>query len=424
MNKKEVLELKRRFKKEDCTITRMCGCYVDGDKNRVLKLNEVFLNLEDEEFYKYLEIASKVLSGTLGNNLIEHTFPQEEFQSGGKQQFFMGLRQCCLNNEAMMDRFYDLVIDNYSYTGNYLILVFHDVYDVMTKTTDNQKLDESEEMFEYLLCAICPVNLSKPGLGYLQEDNRIGSRIRDWVVGMPETGFLFPAFNERSTDTTSLLCYHKNPKAPHVEFVEGMLSCTSKRTATEKKQAFETIVKKAFGGDETASREAFCDIQQGIREISQNHVSVDDNENSTLLLTSGAITKIMEEKGVPETAAAIIEESFQTEFADEAPALSHILDEKAADAAEKNMEERQLKQKVEHLEQQLEDTRLFKGITDNEDTKEETPSDYVKTYDVILRVKPEKASQIKSQVLDGKKCLVIPMEEHEHAAINGVGTTV
>ena len=47
-----------------------------------------------------------------------------------------------------------------------------------------------------------------------------------------------------------------------------------------------------------------------------------------------------------------------------------------------------------------------------------------KTYDVVLRVKPEKASQIKSQVINGQKCLVIPMDEDEHATINGVNTTV
>ena len=66
MNKKDILEIKRRFKKEACTFTRMCGCYVDADRNKITKIGETFLNLEDEEFYKYLEIAKKVLSGTIG----------------------------------------------------------------------------------------------------------------------------------------------------------------------------------------------------------------------------------------------------------------------------------------------------------------------------------------------------------------------
>ena len=166
MNKKDILELKRRFKKDACTFTRLCGCYVDADRNKVTTFGETFLNLEDEEFYKYLEIAKKVMSGTIGNNILELEFPTAEEAPGGRQQFLMGLRESALKNDDLMDTFYDLVIENYSYVGNYLILVFHDAYDVMTKTSDNNKLDESEEVYEYLLCAICPVTLTKPGLGY------------------------------------------------------------------------------------------------------------------------------------------------------------------------------------------------------------------------------------------------------------------
>ena len=66
MNKKEVLELKRRFKKDAATFTRVCGCYVDGNHNKICKFGNTFLNLEEDEYYKYLEIANKALSGTLG----------------------------------------------------------------------------------------------------------------------------------------------------------------------------------------------------------------------------------------------------------------------------------------------------------------------------------------------------------------------
>ena len=126
MNKKDIMELKRRFKKDACTFTRLCGCYVDGERNKITTFGETFLNLEEEEFYKYLEIAKKVLSGTVGNNILNLEFPLEEEGSGGKQQFLMGLRASALKNEELMDAFFDLVIDNYSYAGNYLILVFHD----------------------------------------------------------------------------------------------------------------------------------------------------------------------------------------------------------------------------------------------------------------------------------------------------------
>ena len=204
MNKKDILEIKRRFKKEACTFTRMCGCYVDADRNKITKIGETFLNLEDEEFYKYLEIAKKVLSGTIGNNLLELEFPLAEEAAGGRQQFLMGLRESRLKNDDLMDTFYDMIIDSYDYVGNYLILIFHDAYDVMTKTSDNDKLDESEEVYEYLLCAICPVNLTKPGLGYREDENRIGPRIRDWVVGAP---VLYSLHLPTEAQTSTLLCF-------------------------------------------------------------------------------------------------------------------------------------------------------------------------------------------------------------------------
>lgn len=418
MNRKDVLEIKRRLKKDSCTFTRMCGCYVDGERNRVVKLSETFLNLEDEEFYKYLEIAKKALSGTVGNNLLELEFPLEEESTGGKQQFLTALRSSALQNEDLLERFYDLIIDNYEYAGNYLILIFHDAYDVITKSSDNSKLDESEEVYEYLLCAICPVSLSKPGLGYLADANRIGPRIRDWIVCAPDSGFIFPAFTDRSSDIHSVMTYHRNPKEPHTELMETILGCMARRTATEQKLTFESIVKKACSGDEDASRELFCEIQQELSDMAEEDSTDEESLDEPRFLTADAIGEILSEAEIPETAAAVIEKSYREEFQDESPVLDHLLDAKAAEAGMRKKQEKELIQKVGILEQELKDTRMLAGL------QEESMPEGPKTYDVILRVKPEKAAQIKSQIIGGQKCLVIPMEENEHAAINGVNTNV
>lgn len=409
MDKKGVLELKRRFTKENCTFTRLCGCYVDAGKNKVVDLSETFLNLEDEEFYKYLEIAKKCLSGTVGNNLLELSYPLEEEAAGGRQQFLMGLRESKLKNPELLDRFYDMVIENYEYVGNYLILIFHDAYDVITKTKDNNALDESEEVFEYLLCAICPVQLSKPGLGYREDENRIGARIRDWVVGVPDSGFLFPAFTDRSADIHSLMFYTKDTKAPHAEFMEGGLGCPSKRTATEQKNAFHAIVKQAYGEDSEKSSEVLYDIQQNLNELIE---SQEDNQEP-LVLTKETMSSVLTESGVEEDKAARIEKNCEEEFGEELPLAEYVVDSKALAAGEQMQKEKELVAQVEVLQQQL-----------REKQTEEEAEEAVKTYDVVLRVKPEKVSQITSEVINGQKCLVIPMNEDEHANVNGVNTTV
>lgn len=422
MNKKEVLELKRRFKKDECTFTRMCGCYVDADHNKIVNIGETFLNLEEEESNKYLEIAKKVLSGTLGNNLLELEFPLAEEAAGGRQQFLMGLRDSKLKNEELIDAFYDLVIDSYDFVGNYLILIFHDAYDVMTRTSDNNNLDESEEVYEYLLCAICPVALSKPGLGYREDENRIGSRIRDWVVGMPDTGFLFPAFNDRSTDIHSTLFYTKDTKNPHSEFMEAGLGCGTKRTATEKKMTFQAIVEQAVGGDEEENANVFYQLQEGLSEIVEAHDAMDDNEEKEpLVLTTSDVSSILSNSNIDEDQAKFIEKSYEEEFREQPPVADDLLDAKALEAGASRKEKQDLITQVQVLTEQLED---YKAITKDVDSSEEVSGDDVKTYDVILRVKPEKVNQIKSETINGQKCLVIPMEENEHAAVNGVNTTV
>lgn len=417
MNKKEIMEIKRRFKKESCTFTRMCGCYVDAEKHKVVTFGQTFLNLEDEEFYKYLEIAKKVLSGNVGNNLLTLDIPLEEESNGGRQQFLMGVRESRLKNDDLLDRFYDLVIDSYDYAGNYLILVFHDAYDVMTKTTDNNKLDESEEVYEYLLCAICPVSLSKPGLGYRADENRIGPRIRDWVVGAPDTGFVFPAFNDRSADIHSLLFYTRDTKEPHSEFMENGLGCGSKRTATEQKNLFSHIVRHALGDDEENSREVLLDLQQKMSDyIEEQEVFVD--EETGVILEGEELAKIMADTAISDDAASTIRQAYTENFNGQLPEVAHLIDPKSLEANARIREEEELRAQVEELRQQV----ALHQASSAEDS--DNADDGIRTYDVVLRVKPEKVSQIKSQIIDGHKCLVIPMEENEHAAVNGINTTV
>lgn len=428
MNKKEVLELKRRFKKEAATFTRVCGCYVDGNHNKICQFGNTFLNLEEDEFYKYLEIANKALSGTLGNNLLELHFPMEEEAVGGRQQILMALRDCKLKDEALLDTFYDLVIDTYDHAGNYLIVLFHDAYDVMTRTKDNDNLDESEEVYEYLICAICPVDLSKPGLGFLEDEKRIGPRVRDWVVGAVDTAFLFPAFNDRSTDIHSTLFYTKNTKEPHSEFMANGLGCGIERTATEQKMAFHSIVRNVLGAEDAHTDDVLLDIQQNLSDMIDEYQETHEDEEDTFLLDKEVVGKLLADSKIPEEKAARIEKSVDEAFGEKPPVAEHVIDAKALQQNEVRVEKLALEDQVGSLTVQLNQKEdELKERTTQLVEKQEEINHYIaetKTYDVVLRVKPEKAAQIHSQVIDGQKCLVIPMNEDEHAAINGVNTTV
>ena len=226
MIKQEIAEIKKLLSPKKCSIDRICGCYVDGEKNKKTTFSQAFLALPEEEMFKYFEILKKALSGSIGKNLLNLEFPLDSEAEGGTQEFLFRLKQSGLKDDDLLDKFYDQIISTYEYVGNYLILLIHDNYDVPKHTSDGvENEDASEEVYEYILACVCPVELSKPGLSYNPEENAFQNRIRDWVVSMPQMGFLFPAFNDRGTDLHGVLYYTKDGENLKDGVVDAILGC-------------------------------------------------------------------------------------------------------------------------------------------------------------------------------------------------------
>ena len=435
MRKKDILELKKRFKKDHCTFTKMCGCYVNGEKNILLKFRETFLNLEEDDYFKYLEIAKKVLSGTIENNILELNFELNEEHVNEKQLEFMKLKNSQLKDDLLLDDFYNSIINNYDYEGNFLILIFHDAYDIITKTKDKAKLDESEEVYEYILCAICPVELSKAGLRYFEEENSIKSRTRDWVVEAPSNGFVFPAFINRTTDVNSIMYYTKNAKDTHPELMENVLGCPSKQTNTEKKETFNDILRDALGPDEKKSDHFFMEIQESLNNKIEEHNIIHEDSETPIFLTDEVIQDILNESGVPDEITTKIEKSYAESFGDTPPVADILIDNKALAAKAQKKKEEMLEKQVRILENKLERVTLDNSlnteaavevdsnnlIEENENnTFNDNLSEVDNNYDIVLQVKPEKVSKIKSEIINGQKCIIIPVDEDEHTNVNGV----
>ena len=369
MIKQEINELKRLYTPSNCSITRICGCYVDGEKNKKTEFKEAFLSLPEEEIFKYFELLRKTLSGSLGKNLLNLDFPLASEQEGGTQAALLALRDSKLKDDALIEEFYDRVINTYEYVGNYLILLIHDTYDVPGKTTDGLTMDDaSDTVFEYIMCCICPVNLSKPGLSYDNINNEFHNRIRDWVVEMPETGFLFPSFNDRATDIHSTLFYSKNPEEAHSEFVENILGCTMPLSAGTQKEAFQALIEETLGDE--VEYEVVKNIHENLTEMIEEHKEIPE----PLTLDKHQVKSLFEKSGVKEEKL--------TDF------------DKLYDAAAG------------------EDTSLFVNNVANVRTFE------VKTPDVVVKVNPERADLVNTLQIDGKRCLVI--EINDHVEVNGI----
>lgn len=306
MNKKEVAEIKKRFTKTKCSFTRLCGCYVDAEKQKRLTLKEAFLSLPEEEMFKYIDIFRKTLSGSIGKTMLNMEFPiEQETKEDGTQRFLMKLLESKLTDDDLLNEFYDKIISVYNYPENYFIILTHDAYDIPKITSDGvENFDASEYVYDYILCCICPVKLTKPGLCYNAETNHIQDRIRDWVVEAPQSGFLFPAFNDRNMDIHNLLYYSKKSDELDAVITEEVLGCQLPLPAKSQKETFNNILEESLGLD--------CDYEvvKTIHENLNQMLAETSEEPEPLALAKEDMSHLLMKSGVEEKEI----ETFETRF--------------------------------------------------------------------------------------------------------------
>ena len=369
MNKKEIAEIKKQFTPDRCAITRICGCYVNSEKEKQLEMKEAFLSLSDEEMFKYFDIFRKTLSGTIGKNLLNMEFPLHTEEEGGSQEALLKLRDSRLTDEHLLEEFYTRVIDSYNYGENYLILLIHSVYDIPGKSSDGSEMfDASDEVYDYIQCAICPVKLSKPALSYHADENSFHERIRDWVVEMPEAGFLFPAFNERSADIHSLLYYSKNAENLENGLTDNLLGCVPPLTAGSQKETFNLLIEETLGED--CSYDVVKNIHENLNELLEQHADSPD----PLELDKAEVKYLFAKSGVEAEKLETFDKQFDAAAGENTTLLATNV------ASSKKFE--------------------------------------IKTAEITIQVSPEFADLIETKVIDGRTCLIIGVDDH--VEINGV----
>lgn len=324
MNKKEVLEIRKQFSPENCSITRIAGCYVDGEKEKRMEREEAFLSLPEEQAFKYFDIFKKTLSGRIGKNL-EYKLKADRSgdPEGEEHELLMNLRESKLKDPALLDEFYEKILMYYDCAENYYIVLIHAVYDVPGKTSDGEELeDASDEVYDFILCCICPVKLSKPGLTYNGKDERMEERTRDWVVGTPDKGFLFPAFNDRQTDVHSALYYTRKSAETQEEMVREVLGIDFVVSADEEKDKFGKLVEDVLGED--ADCKTVKDIYEGISEEMERHAE----DPEPYKMSERELEKIFSSNGVPDEKMELFENSYRENIGNDPIMASNICDNK------------------------------------------------------------------------------------------------
>ena len=376
MNKKEISELSRRFKPEKANIGRIYGCYVNSSKEVISYIDESVALMPQEEAQQYLAILKKTLSGSLGRNLTDIVFSTEQVAVSEEHKLLMELRD---DRADARQSFFQKVIDSLDMgDNNYLILCANDVYDVpyrghgdVDKSAQEYASGESDQVYRYFVCAVCPVKDGKLELGYFVGENEFHNCLAKQIVGAPELGFLFPAFDNRTTNIYNALFYSRKPDEMHYEFIEGIFHTDLAMTPAEQREAFESILSDSVD----CSMDTIRSVHEQLSAKVAEHAESKDEE--PLTVSCGEIISILADCGVNEEQLSAFQKSFTERFG-----------------------------KVLLNPENIVDTRHFE----------------VKAGDVTITVSPEQSFLIETREVNGRKYIMIPADGG--AELNGFAVKV
>lgn len=294
MNKKEINEIKKNFN-DDCgffTVNRVITAFVDAEKNIKCRANRLYSIIPQEESEPIMINLKKVLSGKIGSNLMEYAFPKEAYEEDGAQRFLYGVLKSKLADDETADKFLNAVAEKVEYGSAYTIFAAHCTYSVLSKSwTDDPDGDTYD--YNFIITAICPVNLRIDGLVYNDDPSSIArKKSYDRIVELPTDGFLFPLFNDRAADVNGVMYYTKNAKKPNTTVIEDFLGCEFVMTAKSEKETFNAILSEVCG--EELDYDLITIINDKIRTV------IDQNANETEVTTvdQNALYSILWEAGV------------------------------------------------------------------------------------------------------------------------------
>jgi len=204
INRDDMLELTRRMTPSRNCFSRVAGAYMDPEGYDNGTFNIHFGKLSPTETKKNLALAKAIPFAKTNEQLKEYAFPKAEPKQRGMWSLLYALKDIRLKDDALLNIFYELVGESYRTDKEYSIFMFSGSYDVPVKGADKEWMEGSEEVYDFLVCAISPL-------------------VGDNEPGEPEFGFLFPAFSDRSSDSDRIDIYHRDPERIQKDLVRKLL---------------------------------------------------------------------------------------------------------------------------------------------------------------------------------------------------------
>ena len=371
MNDKEISEIRRHLRRDRSNITAIYGCYVNDNKEIISEFRQSTGIMPENEGDKYFALLRRTLSGAIGKNLIDITFKTSQVADSPEHKLLMDLRESKLADEEKRGELFRKIIDNVVIEGNYLIMLTCDSYDVPFKSKDDSfQKDNSDETYTFLLCTICPVKQTKANLHYVPEEKLFHDGAMNQMVSAPALGFLFPAFDDRSTNIYNALYYTHDIKASQDALIEAVFNTPVPQPAAEKKKSFEALLTTSL------AEECSLDVVQMVHDQICQRIELHKESKvpEPLMISKEDVKEVLTACGVSEEHVAKFSVDYDETFGFE------------ADLHPKN-------------------------IIDNKHFE-------VKTPDVVIKVDPTRSDLVETRVIGGVKYILIPADED--VEVNGV----
>lgn len=372
---KEIGEIRRHLRRDRSAITHLYGCYVNDSKEIITSFRQSTALMPENESDKYFALLRRTLSGGLGRNLIDLSFKTSQVAGSPEHKLLMDLRECKLQDEELLAAFFHKIIDSVVLEGSYLILLGCDSYDVPFKGKDDiASRDQSDEVYTYLICTICPVKQTKANLHYVPEEKLFHDGAMNQMVSSPALGFLFPAFNDRATDIYSALYYTHDISVSQDALIEALFNVPVPQPAAEQKKSFEALLTTSLG------EECSLDVVQTVHDQISQRIELHKEAKvpEPLLIGKEEVKEVLASCHVSDAAMAKFSVSYDEAFGFE------------ADLHPKN-------------------------IIDNKHFELKTP-------DVVIKVDPARSDLIETRVIGGVKYIMICADED--VEVNGVSISI
>lgn len=371
MNDKEIGEIRRHLRRDRSNITAIYGCYVNEAKEIVTQFRQSTGIMPENEGDKYFALFRRVLSGSQGKNLIDIPFKTSQVAGSTEHKLLMDLRGSKLEDEESRASLFRKIIDSIVMESGYLVLLGCDSYDVPFKSKDDSfQKDAGDETYTCIVCAICPVKQTKANLHYVPEEKVFHDGAMHQMVSAPALGFLFPAFDNRSTNIYNALYYTHDVKASQDALIEALFNTPVPQPAAEQKKTFEALL--------TTSLEEECslDVVQTVHDQLCQRIELHKESKvpEPLMISKEDVKEVLSSCGISDAHMAKFSVDYDEAFGFEAELHP-------------------------------------KNIIDNKHFE-------VKTPDVVIKVDPTRSDLIETRIIGGVKYLMICADEN--IEVNGV----